>query len=375
MAPVGRVLAILLVVGQSACVSPESREAVRILEDIQAGTGASGLKDRTPTPTRRESRFAVGGRAGLADIYRPGEPAGGALVLVPGFTEHGKNDARIVALAHSFARGRFIVLVPDLAGSRDLRVDEADARQIGDAVVHLASLVDGDLPIGVGAISYAVGPAIRAGLMTDSGPLVDFIVGLGAYYDARAVITYITTGRYRGRSDERWRVGAPYPESKWIFLANNLDALESESDQNRLRAIADAQLADPSTPAEPVDPALGAVARDLLALITNDDPDRVADLIAALPRDFSRRIEAFSLSKLDLSPLAGRLILIHGRADRLIPATESRALADAAGDADLFLIPGFSHIDTRAVGLRGKLRLIDAMQAILARRRFPRHAP
>ena len=104
--------------------------------------------------------------------------------------------------------------------------------------------------------------------------------------------------------------------------------------------------------------------------MVNRDPDRVATLIGHLPAPVRREIDALSLAPLDLGPLAGRLILIHGRADRMIPYTESRALAAAAGDAELFLVEDFSHIEPATVGWRGRLTLIDAMQALLHRRRF-----
>jgi hypothetical protein len=44
------------------------------------------------------------------------------------------------------------------------------------------------------------------------------------------------------------------------------------------------------------------------------------------------------------------------------------ALASAVPGSQLFLIDGFSHIDSDGVGITGQLQLIDAMQALLERR-------
>src|SRR3970282_281862 len=44
-----------------------------------------------------------------------------------------KDDPRLVAFATTLARARFLVLVPDVAGLRQLRVRAADAREIADA--------------------------------------------------------------------------------------------------------------------------------------------------------------------------------------------------------------------------------------------------
>jgi hypothetical protein len=363
------ILGILVAVGVSGCLSAESWEAVRVLEDIEAGHGPSALKRETPAPVRREVAFAIDGRRHVADIYTPEQPVGARLILVPGFTPAGKDDSRVVALANSLGRARFRVLVPNIPGSRDLRVSTADARAIADGVLYMAALegADGDRPLGIAAISYAVGPAILAGLTDDAGDEVDFILALGGYHDTTAVITFMTTGGYRDGTT--WQFAAPYPTSKWIFLAGNAEAVESPADRALLETIAERRRVDPDAPIDDLAVRLGPEGRALLDLMTNRDPDRVAVLIDRLSGPVRQRIAALSLAPLDLTSLAGRLILIHGRADRMIPYTESRALAAAAGAAKLFLVGDFSHIEPSTVGWLGRLTLIDAMQALLQRRK------
>jgi pimeloyl-ACP methyl ester carboxylesterase len=253
-------------------------------------------------------------------------------------------------------------------------VRSSDARPIGDAVRYLVMEDMHDLPIGIAAISYAVGPAIIAALLDDVRGEVDFVVGLGGYYDTLDVITYITTGAYRDSPDEDWSFGDPYPFSKWIFLASNADVLDDATDRADLTEISDRRLADPAAPIDDLTVGLGPEGRSVLAVMTNHDPDRVPALVEALPRPVRAEIAALSLAGRDLTPLAGRLILIHGREDRMVPYTESRDLAAAVGDTELFEVPGFSHIDPKSVGLWGRLILIDAMQEVLSRRRFTGHA-
>ena len=113
---------------------------------------------------------------------------------------------------------------------------------------------------------------------------------------------------------------------------------------------------------------LGPEGRALLALIVNEDPARVPALIAALPEAVQQRIERLSPGHYDLAPLSGKLILVHGRLDPLIPYSESLALARAVPGSEVFLIDDFSHITPRGVTWAGKLQLIDAIQAVLARR-------
>src|SRR3546814_2454917 len=91
---VKKALLLLLVLG--GCVSAESWEATRLLQDIDAAGGPSALKERAPEPQRTTERYSIDGRANVADVYHPNQPLGGALLLVPGFTRAGKDDRRLV---------------------------------------------------------------------------------------------------------------------------------------------------------------------------------------------------------------------------------------------------------------------------------------
>lgn len=360
----------------AGCISAESWEAVRVLKDIQAGGAPSDLKARTPAPTRTEVAYRADDRTIAADLYHPNQPVGGRLVLVPGFTRYGKEDARVVDLATTLARARFLVMVPDLTGSREERVRLEDAADIAAAIAHLgAAGTEGDgtpagaaSPVGVFAISYAVGLAAQASERPHAKDRLGFLVGIGGYYDAAAAVAFITTAKYRVPGDDTWRDGRPSPIAKWAFLASNLDAVEHPFDREALRAIAERRRAAPEAPLDDLAAGLGHEGRALLDLLTNTDIARVGPLIAALPAALRRHIESFTLKGRDLAHLAGRLILIHGSADPLIPHSESIALARAVPQTDLFIIDGFSHIDPRGVGIAAQLQLIDAVQAVLRRR-------
>ena len=72
-----------------------------------------------------------------ADLYLPGEPAKAGIVLVPGLTPRGRDDARLVDFAMTLARARFEVLVPDLPRMRTFQVTALDAVPIADAAHYL----------------------------------------------------------------------------------------------------------------------------------------------------------------------------------------------------------------------------------------------
>ncbi|HEY9550059.1 MAG TPA: hypothetical protein VIR45_11215 [Kiloniellaceae bacterium] len=363
-----KALLLLLVLG--GCVSAESWEATRLLQDIDAAGGPSALKERAPEPQRTTERYSIDGRANVADVYHPNQPLGGALLLVPGFTRAGKDDRRLVEAARSLARARFLVMVPQVPGSREFHVRLEDAGTIADALRHLKASrpAAAARAIGAVAISYAVGLTALAALEVAEEVPIDFLVSVGGYYDTNAVVTYATTGHYRLPGSSAWRRGETLPAAKWIFLASNAAVLADERDRRRLQGLGARcfQGCDPDT--EALARELGPEGRALLTLVTNSDPARVPALVAALPEAVRQQMARLSLSRRNLSPLTGRLILVHGRRDPLVPYSESMALAGAVPGSELFLIDGFSHAAPEAVSWTGKLQLISAIQAVLARR-------
>ncbi|MFQ5786173.1 MAG: alpha/beta hydrolase [Alphaproteobacteria bacterium] len=333
----------------AACAPGRGLEAMRVLADIDAGFAPSRLKETTPAPTRTAVVWSSGGAPRRADLYRPGETASGRLVLVPGVAETGKDDPRLVALATTLARARFAVLVPDLGELRALRVHGRDGREIADAVLRLGALdvTPPDAPLGVVAVSYAVGPAVLAALEPDTRDRIDFVVGIGGYYDIEAVVTFFTTGAYRLVPGGVWQRRKPNAYGKWVFVLSNLDRVADARDRVALEAIARRRLAELDADVSDLVAGLGPEGRAFQAVIENADPERTPALIAALPAPVRAEIAALDLAGRDLTRLEARLLLVHGREDDIIPFSESRALARAAGPgrADLFLVDGFSHVD------------------------------
>lgn len=357
-----------------ACSPGRGVEALRLLEDVAAGEAPSALKDLTPPPERAaDVPYRVAGRSHSGDLYQPGQRAKAALVLVPGAAPEGKDDARLVAFATTLARTRFSVLVPEISNLRALQVRPSDARGIADAVRHL-SATDVGAPVenGVGlvAISYAVGPAILAALEADIRPKVRFIVAVGGYYDLEAVVTFFTTGHFRRAGDEPWRRAEPNPYGRWIFLKSNAALVADARDRALLVAIAERKLHDLGAPIDDLAGRLGPEGGSVLALLTNPDPEAVPRLIAGLPEAIRSDMAALDLARRDLSTLAAELILIHGRDDRIIPHTESLALA-AAAPADkvsLTLVDNLAHVDLGPGGLLDGARLLAAAYRLLALR-------
>jgi acetyl esterase/lipase len=316
-------------------------EAARLILDLGRTETAPG-----PPLGRTSVSYAVEGRPHVADLYQAGEPAA-ALVLVPGAAATGKDDPRLVALANALVRARFLVLVPDLPRVRELRLSSRDARDVGDAVLYLAARPGTPQRLGAVGVSYALGPVILAALDPKVGERLAFVVGIGGYYDARAVLAFFTTGYYRTVPGGRLAWRRPNDYGKWLFVLSNLDYLKDGHDAALLSSIARRKLGDPDADVRDLAAGLGPEGRAVLAFADNKDEPRVEALFAALPRPIRDEVAALDLKTRDLSHLSPRFLLLHGRDDPIIPDTESERLAAAlpAGRTDLFLVDRLSHVD------------------------------
>ncbi|MGE0260099.1 MAG: alpha/beta hydrolase [Alphaproteobacteria bacterium] len=355
----------------AGCVSPRANEAAALLADIAAGDGPSRLKETTPEPVRSTIRYTgrIAGE-GLADLYQPGEPPRGAAVVVPGLTPYGKDDPRLVAFADSLARSRFIVLIPEIANVRALRVSAADSAIIADAIEELARRFAGgaDRSVGLVAISFGAGPALLAAGETPAGRLVRFVVTIGGYYDIDAAIGFATTGAYR-MPDGSWLREAPNEYGAFVFLRGNAGRVRDPADRARLAAIADRRLANPAADVADLAARLGPEGRAVYDLVANRDPLLVPALIARLPEAIRAELRRLDLRGRDFPFLAGPVFVVHGEDDAMIPAGESMKLAAALGSrAELYLIEHFAHVDTGTTTIRDSLRLWNAVIRILEER-------
>ncbi len=390
----------------SGCAVGRGIEALDFLLDIAAGpdttlagvtrieiSSGPGVEFEISPERLGPSGIVVGPGALRADLYLPSQgdggaasavPARAALVLVPGLAETGKDDARLVGLAVAFARVGIAVLVPDLASLKKLRAGPENIGEIANSLRFLAGggqrlcttwrnrgAVETDAapcPIGVAAISYAVGPALLATLEPDLVGKVGFLVGVGGYHDIAASLTYITTGWYRD-ADGGWRRGTPNAYGKWAFVLANAARVADPADRTSLDAMARRRLADLDAEIDDLAAQLGPEGRAIHALVTNTERDRVAALIAALPESIRADLAALDLAARDLSA-APPALLLHGSDDTIIPASESVALAAALGPdrVRLVLLDRLAHADLEQVSLGDAFRLWRACYWLLAAR-------
>jgi pimeloyl-ACP methyl ester carboxylesterase len=339
-------------------------ESARILQDIEAGD-ATGL----PPVRRRAVSYEPRGEKRTGDLYRERDPLAG-LVLAPGAALLGKDDPRLVSFAQALARARFEVLVPDLPGLQGLQVGAGDADIIPDALSVLAQhrAAQGNATVGMISICYSTGPAMIALLDRRVRGSAQFMLAIGGYCDIASVIRFMTTGNYANPRDNAARYRLPDEYAKWIFALSSTSALESDRDRELLESMAQRRLGDRTADLSDLAAGLGDEGRRVYALLENRDPERVAELIGALPGNIREEIAGLDLSRRDFSQLDMRFTLIHGTDDDIIPETESVALAATLPDADVFILNSIQHVDPGPAGLGDKLKLMAAVHGLLRQR-------
>jgi len=323
-----------------ALASPPARHAVEaalLLADL------AGHPFPSAEISRERITYAVDGRSHAADLYG-GERPRASLVLVPGAAAAG-DDPRLVALAGTLARAGWRVLVPGNPQARALRLSPQDTTGIADAVRHVTR--DGGRTA-VAAISYAAVPAVLAALEPGIARRVAVIAAIGPPFDAKRVVTFFTTGFWRPSSADPWRRLDPNAYGKWVFVLGNAQRLTDSGDRVLLAAIARRKLAEPVAIIDDLASRLGPQGRSVMALLDNDRPDRVPDLIAALPEGVVADMDGLDLARRDLSGLEAELLVIHGADDRIVPVGEGIALAGAAPRSRLYLLDNLAHADLGA---------------------------
>jgi hypothetical protein len=370
------IIVLLLAVGIGIAVAsgPGQRaiESMWLLNALGRTAASAGFEPDDIAALRQTIAFTVEDRSYAADLYRADDAPRAALLLVPGLAPDGKDDRRLVDLAVMLARADFAVLVPDIASLRAQRVSAENVRQIADALAYLVRArseilpaAGGPAPIGIAAISYAVGPALLATLEPELQGEIDFMVAIGGYYDVEAVVTYFTTGFYR--DGNAWAKGTPNDYGKWLFVSANADAIMDMRDRITLRAMAGRRMADGNADIADLIPLLGPEGRAVHALLANDDPDQARRLIAALPDRLLRNLTALNLRGRDLANAPHSVVLIHGRDDRIIPVSESLELGSAlpAERSHLYVVERLAHADLEPGDWRDILTLWQAAYRLL----------
>jgi len=307
---------------------------------------------RLPDPVVTEVQYRGAGRAIDATLYLPdGEPPYPGLVVNHGVAAGGRDDPRLVNFADAMARAGFAVLAPDFVNLRGFQVRLTDVDEVVASYQYLTSREDVDgRRSGMFGLSYAGGLALLAATDERINQDVGFLFLLGAYYDLRHIVTYMTTGYYR--EDGEWVYLEPRNVGRWGFLLNSVELVQTESDREPLRRIAERRYDNPDADVSDLLPELSDEGRLIFDAMTNDDPERAQELIARLNPRIRRYLDELSPAN-SLDQVRARLIIGHGYDDSMMPYTESILIAENAppqAEVHLELLESIQHVDVQLGG-------------------------
>jgi hypothetical protein len=164
---------------------------------------------------------------------------------------------------------------------------------------------------------------------------VTAVLSLGGYASGLELVRFFLTGDFA-----------------WGDLRGHV---EHDAEVVRLFLTANADLVDDET------------YRRLLAR----DPTRIATLLAAPPAGLARMLDALSPARV-ARDIRARLVLVHGRGDRVVPFTETLRLAAVRPEGTRVILVGiFDHLQGTGTGLgwrdgRDLLSLAGIVYALMA---------
>jgi dienelactone hydrolase len=303
------------------------------------GAGPRPLDWLSQEPTRSALSYrTVDGEDDLAELWLPSwasaERPAGAMLLVFGVNNLGRNHPVIERVADGLARTGVAVLVPD---SRTLLAGRLEVGEI-DGVVRafelLAARPEVD-PGRVGIVGFSVGGSLALLAAADPRIAADvrWVNAFGAFADAASYLASVASHAYPDPVDGRPRAWTPSPLAREVYLHFLLDQVDDEVDRDALEAVFAHAILAGERPA--ADSALrGSLTTDagraVHDLLTARSLDEARAFIQALPPDSMEFIAAISPVR-HLQGLTARVHLMHETEDHHVPFVESRVLAAAIG--------------------------------------------
>jgi len=290
-----------------------------------------------------ETTVRVAGEAREATLYLPpGRGPAPGWVVLHGLTVPGRKHGAMMRFVRSLAASGAVVLVPDVPSWRGLRLDVTAARETVEAGVLQLEGMDRVQRGGVGAVGFSFG-ATQV-LMAAADPAMhghlNAIVAFGGYCDLPRLLRCLFTGEHEWEGVTRTLDPDPY--GRWIAIGNFLTSLPG---CEGMHAVADAALElameagrrgewawGPHYDQMKVDLSRGFTAEErriweVIAPPSDAAPDPAgARDLAERFAVGSRALDAGLDPRPRLADVRAKVVLSHGRQDRLIPYTETLRL-------------------------------------------------
>ena len=312
-------------------VTPQGRAAVRTALFVPQVLPAIPLKPQewfTQDPVWQHVEFPTARGQGSADLILPGGSGEHSAVLffLGVVVDTPREDKRVVALAEGLARAGMVVMIPWSDTQLQQRIVPEDIEDLVWAFQYLSSLdaVDPER-VGMGGICTGASMATVAAQDERIRDQVRFVNFFAGYFNAFDFVKAIgSRSRFHGDYVAPWNTDRL---TYRVFRNHLIDGVTEEED----RALLTRMFVDKEAGAEAEVGALSSEGTVVYKLLNGVPYEEVDDLVSRLsPKttEFLRRISPST----NIDNLKARMLIMHDRADRLVPSEESRRFAEALGD-------------------------------------------
>ncbi len=321
---------VLFEVGLLLLVStPQGRASIKaalFVPEIIPGMPLKPLSLLTDRPTKETVDIPLT-RAGSADLYLPaGSGRHSAVLFYLGVVPPDRDESRIVALGEALARSGVVVMVPWLETQARGRIVPEDIDSLVSAFELLRSLdrVDPDR-VGMGGVCTGASMTLVAAQDDRIRTNVKFVNSFAGYYDAEDFLKAVgSRSRFYGEGAAPWR---PDDLTMRLMTDHLIEGVSNPDDRAALTSLfTDTASGEGGGPGR-----LGPEGLAVYRLIQGVPLEEVDGLIDMLSPK-TRRLLALISPSTNIDRLDARALIMHDRADRLVPSEESRRLADAIGE-------------------------------------------
>jgi dienelactone hydrolase len=331
------------------------------------------------TSTFDERALTIPWRGGTlrARLYTPRGGSDRAMLLVPGVHASGVDEPRLVQFAKDLASVRHTVLTAELTDLTEYRITPRTTDMIEDAARWLSEQkpLAPDGRIGMMGISFAGGLSIVASARPAIRDRVAFVMSFGGHGNLPRTLKYLCTGTLPD--------GSHFPPHDYgvviilLTVADRLvppdqveplrNAILTFLDASRLDLIDKAQSQAQFVHAMHIETTLPEPARTLMAYVNARDVTHLGERLLPYAATFGADPSA---SPELADPPKAPVFLLHGTGDNVIPAVESRLLADslrARGAAvHQLATPLITHAEVdKEAGLPDMWRLVSFWRDLL----------
>lgn len=304
---------------------------------------------------------------GAGRLYRPACPPRGALVLIPGVHHLGISEPRLIRLAQAIASAGFEVMTPEVSELSSYRVSPQALQTVRQATEEYA-LARGTR-VGLMGISFAGGLALVGAADPAFGRHLTFVAAVGAHHDLRRVANFFAGKEAAGPAGDVSPV-EPHPYGLGVFYyAYGAELFGDQAPQAMpvLHAALREDFEEARRLSQPLLPHFADSLRGLIA----PTPEQRMTFGNHLSNVLAQKLpELAAVSPAgQLGSLSVPTYLLHGKADAVVPSTETLWLAREVPPSALkqaVISPVLQHAEyDRPPTLRERWALVHFMASLL----------